>query len=146
VNNAADSGNGGPKPNGEPQQAAAVHHDTHTPQQPHVSHHDIDHPGNFAEKWLIRPIGGAVSWLDGHNGLVTALATVAVAVLTYFVAVYASGQLRIFGAQLNEMQSTGRQTDSLIEANQKLAEAAVRQAEAAVASVDVYKKLRCGRR
>jgi hypothetical protein len=69
--------------------------------------------------------------------LVTALATVAIAILTYFVAVYANGQLKVFGAQLEEMKSTGRQTDNLIEANQKLADAAVKQAAAVGAQLSV---------
>jgi hypothetical protein len=40
---------------------------------------------------------------------------------------------------LNEMKSTGIQTDKIIDANQKLADAAVKQADAAVASASTIK-------
>lgn len=59
------------------------------------------------------------------------LVSVGVGALTYTAI---KGQLDVMQGQLNEMKSTGRQTDALIAANQKLADAAVKQAQAAAAS------------
>ena len=83
-------------------------------------------------KWIGRPIRITIQWLDSHNGLLTALATIAIAALTYFVAVYANGQLKVLSDQLTEMRGTGLQTDKIIETNNKLAEAAVKQADASI--------------
>jgi hypothetical protein len=69
----------------------------------------------------------------------TANATVWIAALT-LVVVFVGGlqylifraQLKVMADQLIEMKGTGVQTDSLIEANKKLADAAQKQAEAAI--------------
>ena len=76
--------------------------------------------------------------MDSHNGLLTALATIAIAALTYFVAVYANGQLKVLSDQLTEMRGTGLQTDKIIETNNKLAEAAVKQADASIEAVNSH--------
>jgi hypothetical protein len=88
----------------------------------------------LALRYVFRPMGKGVEWLDGHNGLVTSLSTVAIAVLTYFVAVYANGQLGVFRSQLDEMRSTGKQTDALIAVTKQSADAAKLAATAALES------------
>jgi hypothetical protein len=55
-------------------------------------------------KGIRRSVTTAVTWLDGHNGLLTALATVAIAALTYFVASSASEQGKTTSKQLIVMQ------------------------------------------
>jgi hypothetical protein len=71
----------------------------------------------------------------------TANATVFIAILTLAVAFIGGLQYLIFKAQLKvmadqlvEMKGTGTQTDTLIEANKSLAEAAGKQAQAAIDS------------
>lgn len=59
--------------------------------------------------------GTAVKWIDAHNGVFTAAATLAIAVLTYFLAHYAyqqgitfTRQLNVMQGQLDEMQAARR--------------------------------------
>lgn len=47
----------------------------------------------------VRWLGVAVRWLDGHDGLITAIATVAIAALTWVLAEYASDQGEILNRQ-----------------------------------------------
>lgn len=93
----------------------------------------------FFSRWVVYPTVHIIRWLDAHNGLLTALASLAIAALTYFVAVYASGQLKVMSNQLDEMRATSKQTDGLIAANQKLADAAAKQAQAIESQVDILK-------
>jgi hypothetical protein len=54
--------------------------------------------------FFARPVTATISWLDGHGGTITAAATLAIAVLTYFVASNAYDQGTIFKRQLTIMQ------------------------------------------
>ena len=49
-----------------------------------------------------------VQWLDGHNGLVSAVASVVIVVLTISLAFYAGGQLTVMRGQLDEMRAEQR--------------------------------------
>jgi len=64
----------------------------------------------------------------------TARATWAIAALTLVTIGVGISQYVIFSRQLDEMRSTGGQTDRLIEANRNLAAAAIRQADTAEVS------------
>jgi hypothetical protein len=121
----------GRNPGDDPQRTTEDNQETKAPQPTQKTNHYTDRAKNIALKYVFNPIGMGVAWLDGHNGLVTALSTVAIAVLTYFVAVYANGQLDVFRSQLEEMHSSGAQTDALIEIYKKQAGAAAVQAQAA---------------
>jgi hypothetical protein len=70
----------------------------------------------------MRPLKALVTWLDVHDGAVTALATVVIALLTFFYVRYARKQWEVMGQQLGEMV---RQYPEL----QKSAEAAKTQAD-----------------
>jgi hypothetical protein len=78
---------------------------------------------NFFQKWGLRPIKTAISWLDHHDGIVTAIATVAIAYLTFSLAddsrrqaKTASDQFRIMQGQLDQMTSSTASTKALAEA------------------------------
>jgi hypothetical protein len=62
--------------------------------------------------WLMtlagRGFGAVVRWLDNHDGLVTAAATIAIAVLTYYLADYAGGQEKILNQQIADARATNR--------------------------------------
>lgn len=116
------------------------HCDSDSPQPQEVSQNHIQKTKKPFFKYVREPFKAVVAWVDGHNGFVTALSTVAIAVLTFFLAVYANGQLRVFSEQLAEMKSSGGQTDTLIETNKKLAEAAVKSAEVAEKTLKITQR------
>lgn len=78
----------------------------------------------YRERFIYAPIRSIVGWTDDHDGAITAIATAIIALATIVNVVYVGGQLA-------EMKSTGVQTDSLIETNRKLVNAATEQASAA---------------
>lgn len=57
---------------------------------------------------VVAPITKTINWLDAHNGLISALATIAIAVLTYYLAVYAGGQENILNRQIVDAHTTQR--------------------------------------
>ena len=72
-------------------------------------------PRCFAHKWVVRPTSWVVRWLDQHNGVVTAVATVAIAYLTWSLtsdsrrqAESSDGQLQAIKRQLGVMESDQR--------------------------------------
>ena len=62
--------------------------------------------------WLLgciwRGTGAVVTWLDSHNGIVTAAATFAIAVLTYYVVQFTAEQGKITNRQLAVMEADQR--------------------------------------
>jgi hypothetical protein len=117
---------------GDSRQGTETEQQSKAPKPTHKAKNYKEASKQFALRYVLHPLGKGVEWLDGHNGLVTALSTVAIAVLTYFVAVYANGQLGIFRSQLEEMRSTGKQTDDLIAVTKQSADAAKLAANAAL--------------
>jgi hypothetical protein len=89
--------------------------------------HERQNVNQYQERFVYAPIRSIVRWADGHNGAITAVATVVIAIATIVNVVYVGGQLA-------EMKSTGIQTDTLIETNRKLVDAATEQASASVIS------------
>lgn len=58
--------------------------------------------------WIWRGTGGVVKRLDSHNGLLTAAATFAIAVLTYYVVQFTAEQGQITNRQLTIMEADQR--------------------------------------
>jgi uncharacterized cupin superfamily protein len=109
-----------------------------TPQQENIADSYVQKAKQFWWLYVVSRVAWLIKQLDAHAGYLTALATVAIAILTYFVASYASkqettfgGQLHVMQEQLNEMKSGAAQTDKLIDANVKLADAAQKSADTA---------------
>jgi hypothetical protein len=78
---------------------------------------------NNRERFIRGPIKRLILFLDIHNGVVTAAATVIIALATIVNVIYVSGQL-------SEMKSGNARTDKLIASNADLASAAKTQGEA----------------
>ncbi|MCE9650243.1 MAG: hypothetical protein K8R18_11540 [Parvibaculum sp.] len=78
---------------------------TSAPQSKKIPKKYIHNAQQFGRIFIIRPLDIVVIWLDGHDGLVTALATVAIAWLTWNLATYAGHQEKIIQGQLAEMHS-----------------------------------------
>ncbi len=76
-------------------------------------------------------IQNAIVFIDRHNGVVTALATIAIAILTAFYVGYAKNQWMVMHAQLEEIRSSSTQTDKLIAASTVQSEASKISAETA---------------
>jgi hypothetical protein len=83
--------------------------DSESPQQEQEGNSNEQRRDSFAYRWIGRYLGVAVRWFDGHDGLMTALATVVMAVFTGFLAKYAADQGAITERQLNMME---RQIDA----------------------------------
>jgi hypothetical protein len=85
------------------------------------------------ERYIYGPTKTAVKWLDAHNAGVMAVATVVIMIATI-------ANVWVVGGQLEEMRSSGRQTDQLIKSNADLAAAAGTQAEATKQAADVAER------
>jgi hypothetical protein len=59
-------------------------------------------------------IHNAIVFIDHHNGVVTAFATITIAILTGFYVGYAKNQWMVMNAQLQEIRSSSAQTDKMI--------------------------------
>lgn len=78
-----------------------INPDTPPPQQNRTAKRIVEKAGKGIRRWFWQ----VIVFLDGHNGLVTALATVAIAYLTYSLAADSSRQAAISRGQLDTMQS-----------------------------------------
>ena len=58
--------------------------------------------------WPFKALGRLFQFLDKNDGAVTAIATIAIAILTWKYVTYSRGQLEIIGGQLKEMQDANR--------------------------------------
>ncbi|MGH6836302.1 MAG: hypothetical protein ACREC9_12315 [Methylocella sp.] len=85
------------------------------PQQKGIANRCIENAKKLLRRSIIRPAAWTINWVNSHNGLLTAIATVAIAVWTYFVAQYAADQSKIIRKQLTIMQG---QLDA-VEADQR---------------------------
>jgi hypothetical protein len=75
-----------------------------SPQKPKITAAYLQQAANIGWRLVGRLIQTAVHWLDAHDGLLTALATVAIATLTFFLAHDSSQQAAISNKQLSVMQ------------------------------------------
>lgn len=91
-------------PSGNSEEATVVHHNAAAPQKTKISKRTINCAKALWSFLFGRPIGYLIKRLDDHNGVLTAAATIAIAVLTYFLASDSSRQATISGNQLNVMQ------------------------------------------
>lgn len=72
------------------------------------------------------------AFLDAHAGSVTAIATIAIVILTAFYVIYARSQWEAMEGQLRQMASSAAQTERLIIEATKSADAATQSADAVV--------------
>lgn len=78
---------------------------TRPPQEASVTEHDIQQGKRLSRYYFFDRAQTVIRWLDSHNGLLTAVATLAIAALTYFLATDSAQQARISEHQLTVMQS-----------------------------------------
>jgi hypothetical protein len=85
------------------------------PKQEKIARHNIENAKQFWRRWMERPIACIVRWIDKHDGVVTAAATVAIAFLTWSLsqdsrrqADTANNQFRIMKGQLDAMEADQR--------------------------------------
>lgn len=78
--------------------------DPAAPRQQNQADNGFQKTKQVAWRFVGKPIRGFANLLDPYSALLTALATIALAVLTYFLAVYANDLGRISGRQLTVMQ------------------------------------------
>jgi hypothetical protein len=81
------------------------------PKQEKIACRNIENAKQFWRHWVARPIACIVPWIDKHDGVVTAAATVAIAFLTWSLsqdsrrqADTANDQFNIMRGQLDEMR------------------------------------------
>jgi hypothetical protein len=89
---------------------------------------------------MLLKIEKGIAFLDRHNGVVTALATLAIACFTYNYTSYAQRQWITMHAQLGEMHSSSAQTDRLIAAATIQSEAAKLSAETAQQALKISER------
>src|ERR1700724_3620772 len=107
-----DSDNNNRKPNDdlgeirpvapEPADPTKADNEEKNPKQPHNYAQHVMRP----IKAIGRGIAGVINWLDAKDGVVTAVATVVIAILTGYYVHYAKEQWRIMSGQLVEMQNS----------------------------------------
>jgi hypothetical protein len=135
ANNAENKSNAASE---QPQGIPPQHNNTSAPSEREIAERDNQRVAENRERFILgpfrrfvyRPIRQSVDALDHHGGAITAAATASIAVLTYFLASYAyeqgisfDKQLRVMQSQLDEMKSGSEQTNKLIAANERLANA-----------------------
>lgn len=80
-------------------------------------------------------------FLDAHSGSVSAIATIAIMVLTAFYVFYARSQWKVMESQLKQMIGSGGQAERLILETKKSADAADMSAKAAKVSSDALARI-----
>jgi hypothetical protein len=91
----------------DPKQIASPENRTNAPDEETISGSHKNKAKQFVRRLIVLP-GAVVRWLDSHDGLITAAATIAIAVLTYYLAIYANGQEKILHQQIADARATQR--------------------------------------
>jgi hypothetical protein len=92
------------QPGGNPPRRSERHKSASAPQNTQVAGAHEKQTIRLWLLWAISPIRRIVDWLDTHDGLLTAIATVAIAAFTYYLAHDSAQQARISGDQLDAMR------------------------------------------
>lgn len=114
MENADESGGDPSEPNKNAANPAKGDGHTTSPYHRQIAAYYYRCAKNLLTRFIRRPIGNTVRCLDNHAGLVTGVATVAVAFLTYYVAHYTAEQGSITDRQLGEMKTASKQTGEII--------------------------------
>jgi len=106
------SGGNGDDPAKQPEPIPPQQHGAEAPSEKQIAEYDNKAAAKNRERFIYRPfrylvtepVRRLVRVVDRHNGIVSAAATAAIAVLTYFLATYAYDQGVLTNRQLNIMQ------------------------------------------
>jgi hypothetical protein len=95
-----------------------------SPRQGKIAYHNIEKAKQFCRRWVARPTVCIIQWIDRHDGIVTAAATVAIACLTWSLAQDSSrqaetakAQFKVMKGQLDEMKNQRLLTVAQLSAN-----------------------------
>jgi hypothetical protein len=91
---------------------------TKTPEETEISEDGANRPLKIF-RTIFRPLLWLIGWLDSHDGAVTAAATIAIAVLTYFIAHDGKQQMEAIRGQLGEMKAQRLATIAQSRANMR---------------------------
>jgi hypothetical protein len=99
------------------QPVAETNQDSSAPEKPKVADPAQGYVKTYWDRFVGNPTQKIIDWLDHHDGLMTAVATLAIAYFTWSLAHDSSGQLRAIQGQLDEMKSQRAFTVAQLRAN-----------------------------